>query len=447
MGKYFGTDGIRGVANTELDAHLAYRAGVAAAYVLTRAAGHRAVFYIGRDTRISGDMLECALAAGLCAAGADVISLGVLPTPAVALLTARHNVDAGVVISASHNPFEHNGIKIFGSEGYKLTDEQEALIEQYIDAPPHDALRVGGDIGRVTHLESRSAQEYIDHIVSSAPCSLSGVRVLADCANGAASATAREVFAQLGADAHIICDEPNGVNINVGCGSTHLDRLCALMRDGDYDVGVAFDGDADRCLLVDETGEPIHGDRVIGVLAHAMQQRNRLAGGVVATVVSNLGLRVFCEQHGMGFAATKVGDRYVLEEMRRSGCNVGGEQSGHVILSDYATTGDGQLTAIHALALMRESGKKASELFAAVPIYPQTTINVPVPNAVKASVTELESVKSVIAQISEVFGTRGRILIRPSGTEALVRVMVEGEDMEAVSHWASIAAEAIRAAV
>lgn len=447
MGKYFGTDGIRGVANTELDAALAYRAGVAAAYVLTRSLNRRATFYIGRDTRISGDLLECALSAGICAAGADVISLGVLPTPAVAFLTAQHQVDAGVVISASHNPFEHNGIKIFGSTGYKLTDEQEAEIERYIDMPPADALRHGGDIGRVTRLEQSAADEYIEHITKSAPSTLSGLRILVDCANGAASTTASAVFSRLQADAEILFDQPNGININDGCGSTHLDRLCAMVSAGGFDLGVAFDGDADRCLLVDETGAPIHGDRVIGMLARELQEHGKLTGGVVATVVSNLGLRVFCESCGMGFAATKVGDRYVLEEMRRTGCNVGGEQSGHVILSDYATTGDGQLTAIHALAMLRRSGKKASELFHTIPIYPQKTINVPVPNAVKATVTELDSVKAVIAQISEVFGARGRILIRPSGTEALVRVMVEGEDMDTVSHWASIAAETIRSAV
>ncbi|NCB06053.1 MAG: phosphoglucosamine mutase, partial [Clostridia bacterium] len=229
MGKYFGTDGIRGVANTELDAALAYRAGIAAAYVLTRSLNRRATFYIGRDTRISGDMLECALSAGICAAGADVISLGVLPTPAVAFLTAQHQVDAGVVISASHNPFEHNGIKIFGSTGYKLTDAQEAEIERYIDTPPADALRHGGDIGRVTHLEQSAADEYIEHITKSAPSTLSGLRILVDCANGAASTTASAVFSRLQADAEILFDQPNGININDGCGSTHLDRLCAMV--------------------------------------------------------------------------------------------------------------------------------------------------------------------------------------------------------------------------
>ncbi|HIU43141.1 MAG TPA: phosphoglucosamine mutase [Candidatus Ventrousia excrementavium] len=447
MGKYFGTDGARGVANVELTAELAYRIGVAAAWVLTRELQHRPCFFIGRDTRISGNMLEAALEAGICAAGVDVVSLGVLPTPAVAYLTSVHQTDAGFVISASHNPFEHNGIKIFGSRGYKLSDEQEEQIEHYIDNPPAEAMATGAELGRITHLELSAEVEYTNHIIKSAPGRIEGMRIILDCANGAASQTAERIFSALGADVTLIHHSPNGVNINEGCGSTHMDDLCARVVAGGYDLGAAFDGDADRCLLVDERGRVIDGDCVLALLADKMHCAGSLRGGVSATVMSNLGLRSFCRERGIEVGCTKVGDRYVLEEMLEKGWNLGGEQSGHVILSDHATTGDGQLTAAHFLCMVAESGKKASELRDLVPSFPQVTVNVPAPNSVKKQVADLPAVREVAAQIEKAFGADGRILIRPSGTEALVRVMVEGRDEEQVRTWVQRAADVIRQAV
>ena len=447
MGKYFGTDGARGVANVELTAELAYRIGVAAAWVLTRGLQHRPCFFIGRDTRISGNMLEAALEAGICAAGVDVVSLGVLPTPAVAYLTSVHQTDAGFVISASHNPFEHNGIKIFGSRGYKLSDEQEEQIEHYIDNPPAEAMATGAELGRITHLELSAEVEYTNHIIKSAPGRIEGMRIILDCANGAASQTAERIFSALGADVTLIHHSPNGVNINEGCGSTHMDDLCARVVAGGYDLGAAFDGDADRCLLVDERGRVIDGDCVLALLADKMYCAGSLRGGVSATVMSNLGLRSFCRERGIEVGCTKVGDRYVLEEMLEKGWNLGGEQSGHVILSDHATTGDGQLTAAHFLCMVAESGKKASELRDLVPSFPQVTVNVPAPNSVKKQVADLPAVREVAVQIEEAFGADGRILIRPSGTEALVRVMVEGRDEEQVRTWVQRAADVIRQAV
>ncbi len=447
MGKYFGTDGARGVANAELTAELAYRIGVAAAWVLTRDLQHRACFFIGRDTRISGGMLEAALQAGICAAGVDVVSLGVLPTPAVALLTATHSVDAGFVISASHNPFEHNGIKIFGSRGYKLTDEQEERIEYFIDNPPDEAMVTGPVIGRITHLELSAEVEYTDHIIKCAPGRIEGMRIVVDCANGAASMTAGRIFGALGADVTLIHHSPNGVNINENCGSTHMEDLCQRVLAGGYDMGVAFDGDADRCLLVDEKGRVIDGDCIMALLAAQLHSTGALRGGVSATVMSNLGLRAFCRERGIEVGCTKVGDRYVLEEMLQKGWNLGGEQSGHVILSDYATTGDGQLTAAHFLCMVSASGKKASELRDQVTVFPQVTVNVPAPNDVKKKVADLPAVRDVAAQIEAAFGSEGRILIRPSGTEALVRVMVEGRDEKQVSDWAKKTAAVIKQAV
>ena len=447
MGKYFGTDGARGVANVELTAELAYRIGVAAAWVLTRGLQHKPCFFIGRDTRISGNMLEAALEAGICAAGVDVVSLGVLPTPAVAYLTSVHQTDAGFVISASHNPFEHNGIKIFGSRGYKLSDEQEEQIEHYIDNPPAEAMATGAELGRITHLELSAEVEYTNHIIKSAPGRIEGLRIILDCANGAASQTAERIFSALGADVTLIHHSPNGVNINEGCGSTHMDDLCARVVAGGYDLGAAFDGDADRCLLVDERGRVIDGDCVLALLADKMHCAGSLRGGVSATVMSNLGLRSFCRERGIEVGCTKVGDRYVLEEMLEKGWNLGGEQSGHVILSDHATTGDGQLTAAHFLCMVAESGKKASELRDLVPSFPQVTVNVPAPNSVKKQVADLPAVREVAVQIEEAFGADGRILIRPSGTEALVRVMVEGRDEEQVRTWVQRAADVIRQAV
>lgn len=448
MGKYFGTDGIRGVANTELTADLAYRTGFALGCQLYGELQRKPRVLIGRDTRISGTMLESALTAGLCAAGSDVVSLGVLPTPAVARATVTDAAaDAGIVISASHNPYEHNGIKIFGGDGYKLTDAQEAAIEAAIDTPPAEQAKTFGEIGQVLPCGSDPLQDYCAFVASTVPGGLQGIRVLVDCANGAASATAQEIFARLGADAQFLFCQPNGVNINVACGSTHLKALQQGVVAGGYGVGVAFDGDADRCLVVDERGEVIDGDHLIGILAADMKKNGRLKNGAVGTILSNLGLHSYLKARGISIATANVGDRYVLEKMRAEGHNIGGEQSGHVILSDYATTGDGEMTAVHFLKVLLASGKTASELAGEIETFPQCTINVDVPNKLKHQVADLDCVHAIREKIAGVFGEDGRVIIRPSGTEPKVRVMVEGREEAAVRAMAKEAADVIAAAV
>lgn len=448
MGKYFGTDGIRGVANTELTADLAYRTGFALGCQLYNELQRKPRVLIGRDTRISGTMLEAALTAGLCAAGSDVVSLGVLPTPAVARATVSDPAaNAGIVISASHNPYEHNGIKIFGHDGYKLTDAQEAAIEAAIDNPPVAQAKTFGDIGQLLPCDSDPAADYCDFVVATVPQGLQGVRVLVDCANGSASATAKEIFAKLGAQADFLSCQPNGVNINVDCGSTHLKALQQGVIAGGYGVGVAFDGDADRCLVVDETGAVIDGDHLIGILAADMKKKGTLKKGAVGTILSNLGLHSYLKERGIEIATSNVGDRYVLEKMRAEGHNIGGEQSGHVILSDYATTGDGEMTAVHFLRVLADSGKKASELAGEIETFPQCTINVDVPNKLKCQVADMDCVHAIRQKIAGIFGDEGRVIIRPSGTEPKVRVMVEGRQEEPVRAMAKEAADVIAAAV
>lgn len=445
--KYFGTDGIRGKANEELTFDLAYRTGYALGALLEEQTGRRPLVFIGRDTRISGGMLEAALTAGLCNAGADVTTLGVMPTPAVAWHTAHSpEADAGIVISASHNPFADNGIKIFGGEGYKLTDGQEARIEALIDAPV-GAVRTGAELGQVRPYGGAPAEAYVRHIADTAPCRLVGLRVAVDCANGAASATAEQLFRAMGADAVIVNASPDGVNINEHCGSTHIEGLQELMRTGRFAVGCAFDGDADRCLLVDETGAVMDGDHIIGILADHMKACGRLKGGVVGTILTNLGLHAFLEERGIPVQSTQVGDRYVLERMREQGWNIGGEQSGHVILSDFATTGDGQLTAVQLLCAMKQSGKTASQLNGMIESFPQKSINVAAPNAVKGRVAQLPQVLAVGEEIRAAFNGAGRVVIRPSGTEPKVRVMVEGRDPALVEQLAEKAAQVVREAV
>ena len=446
--KYFGTDGIRGEANVELTFDLAYKVGLGLGTLLEVQLGRRPLVFIGRDTRISGGMLEAALTAGLCNAGADVTSLGVMPTPGVAYLTAStEEADAGIVISASHNPFGDNGIKIFGGTGYKLTDAQEEQLEAYIDNPP-TRVRTGGEIGAVKAFAGGNPVEaYVRHVAGTAPCRLIGLRVAVDCANGASSATAESLFRALGADAVITHAQPDGVNINEGCGSTHLEKLQEMMKSGRYAIGCAFDGDADRCLLVDETGEVIDGDHIMGILADFMKRNGKLKGGAVGTILTNLGLHAFLEERSIPILSTKVGDRYVLECMRAEGWNIGGEQSGHLILSDYATTGDGQLTAVQFLCAMKMMGKSASELNRMMESFPQVSINVAAPNAVKHQVAQLPEVVAVGEEIKAAFNGAGRVVIRPSGTEPKVRVMVEGRDKTMVEELAKKAAEVVKAAV
>ncbi|MGN0969018.1 MAG: phosphoglucosamine mutase [Oscillospiraceae bacterium] len=433
MGKLFGTDGIRGVVNAGLDAELAYKVGLAAALVLSEEKKEgKPLFTIGKDTRISCDLLKGALVAGLCSAGADVLDLGTIPTPAVAWVTVDAKADAGIVISASHNPFEHNGIKIFNGKGFKLSDELEEKIESVILSGTDKVPRkTHGELGQVRYVAPKASEDYIDHLVSTVNSDLSGLRILVDCANGASSATAARLFdrfPKLRTD--VINADPDGVNINDNCGSTHLDALAAMVKAGGYDIGIAFDGDADRCLAVDETGAEIDGDQIMAVCGLAMKREGRLSGNaIVATVMSNLGLRLFAKENDIAFFATDVGDRNVLEKMEECGYVLGGEQSGHMIFREFATTGDGELTALQLLQILHASGRKASELFAQCQKYPQYLVNVPVSdNAMKSRIMSDHSLSEAVKREEEALCGDGRILVRPSGTEALIRVMVEGKD-------------------
>lgn len=433
MARLFGTDGVRGVAGVALTAKLALELGAAAAEVLTEASAKgskKPLVVIGKDTRISSDMLESALAAGICSAGADVLLLGTIPTPAVAYLIGELKADAGVMISASHNPFGDNGIKIFGADGCKLPDEVEDQIEARMGGG--FAPRTGNTIGRV-RTERHAIQRYVDHLRSCATSDLRGLRILVDCANGAASVTSHELFDGFEAEVDIIADQPNGVNINLDCGSTHLDRLSRLVVAGGYDVGVAFDGDADRCLVVTEKGDTVDGDHIMAIVGRDMKRKGLLKNDtIVATVMSNLGFHKYAQANDLKVITAPVGDRYVLEEMKKGGYNLGGEQSGHLIFLDDATTGDGELTAIKYLGILAASGGKASDLDAEIGHFPQLLKNVRVPNELKHTLAEVPEVKKAIDEAEEMLG-EGRILVRPSGTEPLVRVMTEGFDEDIVT--------------
>ena len=445
MGKLFGTDGIRGVANETLDTKLAYRIGQAAAISLQDGTGRKPTVVIGKDTRISSDMLEAALTAGLTACGCNVVTLGVIPTPAVAYLTVALHADAGAVISASHNPYEHNGIKLFSREGFKLSDALEAQIEELILQPGELPVKSHGDLGQVTS-SAALKEQYLDHLASTVG-KLSGLRVLIDCANGAASATAPDLFDGLPLHADFIHREPDGVNINDGCGSTHLKSLSEGVVAGGYDLGIAFDGDADRCLLVDETGHTIDGDKVMAVCGADLRRHGKLSGNaIVATVMSNLGLHEYCRKEGIELVCTAVGDRHVLEKMLECGCAIGGEQSGHTIFREYATTGDGELTALQFLQALRRSGKRASELASCCPQYPQELINVAVSHVpgVKDAIMQDPALRHAIAQMEQELAGKGRVLIRPSGTEALIRVMVEAKTTEVARKVAEDLADLIK---
>ena len=447
MGKLFGTDGIRGVVNAGLDAALAYQVGLAAAQVLAREKHGKPLVTIGKDTRISSDLLEGALIAGLCSAGADVLHLGVIPTPGVAWITVDRGADAGIVISASHNPFEHNGIKIFDGRGFKLSDALEEEIEEIILGHVEVPLKTHGDLGQVIYADERERDDYIDHLASTVDADLSGLRILVDCANGASSATAARLFdrfPKLHTD--IINADPDGVNINAGCGSTHLDSLCTMVKAGGYDLGLAFAGDADRCLACDELGADIDGDQIMAVCGRDLKNRGELPGdAVVATVMSNLGLHVFCRENGLQLLCTDVGDRNVLEKMEEQGYVLGGEQSGHMIFRRFATTGDGQLTALQLLNLLHKSGKKASQLTGDCRRYPQVLVNVPVADKEKkTAIMASERLKAAVAEREAALNGDGRILVRPSGTEALIRVMVEAREEHTAANCANELAELIK---
>lgn len=433
MMKLFGTDGVRGIANLELTSDLAFKLGQAAAYVLTGELSHKPRIMVGTDTRISCDMLECALNAGLCSVGADVISLGVIPTPGVAYLTSHNNADAGVVISASHNSFEFNGIKFFDSNGYKLPDELENKMEDFVFSDTTLPHKTGAGIGRILK-ETGYLEEYIQFLVSQADSDISGLRVLIDCANGAAYQTAPEVFRRLGAVVEVISNEPDGVNINDNCGSTHMETLCKLVREGNYDIGIAYDGDADRMLAVSEDGRIINGDKILGALAVHLKKKKKLENDtLVVTVMSNMGLDAFALQNGISIVKTQVGDRYVVEEMRKWGYSLGGEQSGHVIIKDCNSTGDGILTSIKLAEKLIEDGIKSSEIHEIMEEFPQVTINVKIANSNKKKVMEDENISDKIKAIETELRGEGRMLLRPSGTEPLIRVMMEGRSMDLIN--------------
>lgn len=428
MGKLFGTDGIRGIVGENLTADLAFRVGQAVSSVLEEEKGRRPVIMLGKDTRISSDMLEAALMAGICSVGGDVKPLGTIPTPAVAYLAIQERADAGIVISASHNPYEHNGIKVFSGQGYKLSDETEARIEEKILSSAPMKLRTRGEIGIRHHGMRQLKTDYINFVASTIEGDLSGLRILVDCANGAASATAPELFGRFKAHTDFIHREPNGVNINNHCGSTHLEDLSQSVVRGGYDVGVAFDGDADRCLLVDEKGGVIDGDQVMAVCATQLKRRGKLNGNtIVATVMSNLGLHEFCRNNGIELICTNVGDRNVLEKMLEKDYRIGGEQSGHTIFTELETTGDGEVTALQFLQVLAGSGKTASALSGICAVYPQVLLNVEISHehGVKEAIMSSEDLRMAIKQEEEALADAGRVLVRASGTEALIRVMVE----------------------
>lgn len=447
MGRLFGTDGARGIAVTELTCELAMNIGRAAAIVLTKQKTHKgkARILIGKDTRISSDILESALIAGITSVGADVELLGVVPTPAVAYLVRYYEADAGVMISASHNSVEYNGIKLFSSTGFKLPDDVENEIEALIlDTPEKMTLVDGSDVGRVKTMYG-AVSEYNEHIQSTVGGKFQGLLVAIDCANGSASATAESLFYKFGAEFVYINNEPDGLNINDKCGSTHMEQLVELVKKRGCDVGFAFDGDADRCLAVDEKGNIIDGDKLIAILSRYMKEIGTLKNNTaVVTVMSNLGFHRFMNENKIETVCTKVGDRYVLEEMLNNGYNIGGEQSGHIIFLDHATTGDGQLTAAQTLELLSKCKRPLSQLVKDIPDFPQLLVNVKITEDKKGLWEKTQKITDIIAQAKQAMGENGRILVRESGTEPLVRVMIEGKDEKEVHNWTHLIADTIK---
>ncbi|HEY7050050.1 MAG TPA: phosphoglucosamine mutase [Jatrophihabitantaceae bacterium] len=429
MGRYFGTDGVRGLANGDLTPELALAvAGAAARVLIGHDPTHRPRAVIGRDPRASGEMLEAAVVAGLTSAGADVLRVGVLPTPAVAFLTADFDADLGVVLSASHNPMPDNGVKLFARGGHKLPDEIEAEIEALVDAGPLTGRPTGRSIGRV-HDADDAAERYIAHLLTAVPQRLDGLKVVVDCAHGAASYAAPEAYRRAGATVVAVAAEPDGLNINDGVGSTHIEGLAKRVVAEGADLGIAHDGDADRCLAVDAAGEIVDGDQILALGALSLRAQGRLRDdAIVATVMSNLGLHHAMREAGISVLTTAVGDRYVLEELRARGLSLGGEQSGHVIFTEAATTGDGLLTALNVMACVASSGRSLAELASVVRRLPQVLVNVKV--ADRARACEAPDVRAAVARAGAELGDQGRILLRPSGTEQLVRVMVEAATHE-----------------
>jgi phosphoglucosamine mutase len=443
MGRMFGTDGVRGIANEELTAQLAYNLGRAGAYLLTEGA-HKPKILVGKDTRISGDMLESALIAGILSVGAEAIVVGVVPTPAVAHLTREYGADAGIMISASHNPVEYNGIKFFDNRGYKLPDELEDEIQKVIEGGFEGVPSPKGtQIGRKTIVVG-ALDEYIDFAKDTIAVNLEGLKVALDCANGSAYKAAVKTFRELGADVFVINDNPDGTNINEACGSTHPEELMDYVVRKGCDIGFAFDGDADRCLAVDEKGKLIDGDFILALCGKHLKDINRLKDDtIVVTVMSNLGLDIACRQLGINSLKTKVGDRYVLEEMIKGKYVLGGEQSGHIIFLDYNTTGDGLVTALQVASIIKKEKKKVSELCSIMKVLPQVLANAVVPNDKKNIYLEDTEIVQEIKRIEDMMAGKGRVLIRPSGTEPLVRVMIEGEDQQEIDKLANNLADMI----
>ena len=442
MRKYFCSDGIRRIANTELSPELVYKVAKAGAYVLSKHSDHTPTILIGKDTRISGSLIESAMVTGFLSYGANVKLLGVMPTPAVAFLTREMEADASVVISASHNTFEFNGIKFFSNKGMKIPDEIEEEIEEVMDSGKLDELSAVGDKIGVSEIRTDLIQKYVEFFKELFTESIDKYNydkfeVVIDTANGATYQVAEEVFKALGIRYHIINNKPNGININDNCGSTHLEALRDYVLSHRFQLGIAYDGDGDRCLAIDELGNIIDGDNLLAIISNYLDKKSMLKKKtVVATVMSNLGLNKYCKRKGTKLVQTKVGDRYVLEEMLKSGYNLGGEQSGHVILLDYNPTGDGILTSLMLIQAILESGKTASELSSELNTYPQVLMNAKVSESKKYDYESNEEIKTAIEQLEKEFSGNGRVLIRPSGTEPLVRVMIEGEDQNYIEEKA-----------
>lgn len=437
MARLFGTDGVRGIANEELTPVLAMQLGQAGAYVLTKEKEHKPTLMVGCDTRISGDMLANALMAGACSVGANCVYVGVLPTPAVAYLTKKYKVDAGVVISASHNPVEFNGIKFFDGDGYKLPDAMEDEIEEMIRGNmPGIKFPIGPGVGKIKY-RTDAREEYINHAINAVNVDLTGLKIVVDCAEGASFYTSVEALKELGGNVVAIHNNPDGTNINANCGSTHMEELQARVVYEKANVGLAFDGDADRLLAVDEYGNRVDGDQIMAIIGNHMKKQGKLKKDtIVATVMSNLGFFLMGEQYGIHMEQTKVGDRYVLERMKEIDANLGGEQSGHIIFLDENTTGDGLLSALHLLQVMVDTGLPLSELAGIMTVLPQALVNAKVANHKKDKYMEYPEIAAAISQIEEKFAGEGRVLIRPSGTEPLVRVMIEGKDQKVIQQEA-----------
>ena len=445
MGRLFGTDGVRGIANEELTPLLAMQLGQAGAYVLTKEKAHKPTIMVGCDTRISGDMLANALMAGACSVGANCVYVGVIPTPAVAFLTQKYKVDAGVVISASHNPVEFNGIKFFDGNGYKLPDELEDEIEGLIrDGMTGVNFPTGSAVGKVKY-RTDAREEYINHAIQAVPVELNGMKIVVDCAEGAAYYTSVEALKELGAGIVAIHNNPDGTNINANCGSTHMEELQARVVYEKAHIGLAFDGDADRLLAVDENGRIVDGDQIMAIVGNHMKSHGKLKKDtIVATVMSNLGFFLMGKENGLTIEQTKVGDRYVLERMKEIGASLGGEQSGHIIFLDENTTGDGLLSALHLLQVMVDTGKSLSELAQIMEVLPQALVNAKVANHKKEKYMEYPVIAEAIRKLEAEFAGEGRVLIRPSGTEPLVRVMIEGKNQQVISEEAEKLANLIQ---